>query len=355
MSFSRTLADVGSFRLGKLWELLSLTLRSIAILRREPSVLYYPPAPPALVPVLRDLIYLTLVRPFAHATVFHFHAGGVGAFVAARPWLRWLSRRAYGEPDIAVQIGPSSPADGERFGARQIATVPYGIPEPPVLPAPASTDTLRLLFVGMHTESKGIDTVLEVADRLRKRGVDFRIHLVGEWPDAGERARFELRRRELDLTSVVSPRGLLEGAAKWREFAEAHMLLFPTRYPAETLGIVVLEAMAAAIPTVASRWPGPCDVIEDSRTGLLCPPADAEAFAQAIEGLWRDARRRDAMGAAARERFLEHYTEARYLEAMERMLRRAAQLDSDSFDSDSSQSARDRHVGGGAEPTREPE
>jgi glycosyltransferase involved in cell wall biosynthesis len=82
----------------------------------------------------------------------------------------------------------------------------------------------------------------------------------------------------------------------------------------EGLGVAVLEAMAAARPVVASRVGGLTDSVIDGETGLLVPPADSRALADALAGLADRRERISEMGSKGRERVLEHFT-------MERMAR----------------------------------
>lgn len=85
--------------------------------------------------------------------------------------------------------------------------------------------------------------------------------------------------------------------------AAADVFAFPSRY--EGLGGAVLEAMALALPVVASDLPALREVVEPEVTGVLVPPDDADALAAAVE---RVLRLPGAMGAAGRDRFLGRYT-----------------------------------------------
>jgi glycosyltransferase involved in cell wall biosynthesis len=76
----------------------------------------------------------------------------------------------------------------------------------------------------------------------------------------------------------------------------------------EGLPLAPLEAMAASLPIVATDVPGHRDVIVRSQTGLLVPPEDSAALAEAITSLVGDPERRRRMGEAGRRRVLEHFT-----------------------------------------------
>jgi glycogen synthase len=83
-------------------------------------------------------------------------------------------------------------------------------------------------------------------------------------------------------------------------FAHADLLVLPSLY--EELGTVLLEAMQAALPIVASRTGGIPDVIEDGVNGLLVPPGDPEALARAIDRLLADRALAYRLSEGAQER-----------------------------------------------------
>ena len=78
----------------------------------------------------------------------------------------------------------------------------------------------------------------------------------------------------------------------------------------EGLGVAALEAMASALPVIASDVGGLREVVEDDRTGIIVPPANPEAIASAIGRLAQSTGLRSQMGAAARARAVENYSMA---------------------------------------------
>jgi glycosyltransferase involved in cell wall biosynthesis len=89
--------------------------------------------------------------------------------------------------------------------------------------------------------------------------------------------------------------------------AGCHVFALPTKY-AEGVPTSLLEASACARPIVSTRVPGAQDFVVDGETGLLVPPGDPVALAEALDRLVRDAALRGRMGAAGRARVLGNYT-----------------------------------------------
>jgi glycosyltransferase involved in cell wall biosynthesis len=326
MAFSRQTADIGRPQLAKVTHLFGLIGRILwRRARSRATVLYYPPAGPDLMPVLRDLVVLTCTRWAFRSTVLHFHAGGVTEIEPRLPRpLRILFRTAYGNADLAIQTSSLNPPDGSRLGARRVVVVPNGAPDHPVAQRRRDDDARTgppvVLYVGVLRESKGLLVLVEAGRRLRQRGLDFRLHLMG----AFESSRFEsvLRAAIADagLTERTVFLGSLTGAAKAASFNDSDVFCYPTYFEAESFGIVLIEAMQFGLPVVAARWRGVPSVVEDGASGILVPVRDPAALADGLAQVLADPELRRRLGRRGRELYRERFTEERYRRGMEAAL-----------------------------------
>ena len=151
-----------------------------------------------------------------------------------------------------------------------------------------------LLFAGRFVEKKGIGFLIEAMRRLESAGKTVRLELVGDGPIAGE-----LKRASADLRHISFP-GWLPNAELRRLMRGALAVCVPSVEAAggdaEGLPNVVLEAMAAGTPVVATHHAGIGEAVEDGRTGLLVPSGDATALTAALRRLVDEPDTAQAMG-----------------------------------------------------------
>jgi len=119
----------------------------------------------------------------------------------------------------------------------------------------------------------------------------------------------------------------LLGHVPWHQLAkcyrQATVFVMPSRY--ETFGISVIEAMAFGVPVIAANVGGLPEIVEDGVTGILVPPQDPEALAEAVIHLLRDPELRRRLGRAARDRVLSEYRIERVVEQTLKVYERVLQ------------------------------
>ena len=201
-----------------------------------------------------------------------------------------------------ARMGPVHVAYSSKFG--QADFVP--LPRPPV----AAGAPARLLYVGRLAPEKGLEVLLEALRRLRAArpgGAAPVLTLVG-WDYVGSTYGGELRARVAgsDLAGAVAFAGHVPYGPRLFALYDAHDALV---LPSFTEGFpqVILEAMARGVPVVATRVGGVPRVVEDGKSGLLVPPGDAPALAEAIGRVLGDPGFADAL-ASAGQRAARPYT-----------------------------------------------
>jgi phosphatidyl-myo-inositol alpha-mannosyltransferase len=147
------------------------------------------------------------------------------------------------------------------------------------------TDGKRnILFLGRLEKRKGLPFLLEAYARIKPVFPDTRLIVVGG--DGGLRSVCELYVERNHLSDVVFT-GYVRDEAKPHYFKTADIFCAPNT-GGESMGIVLLEALAAGAPIVASRIEGFSDVLTQGGEGFLTPPRDSDALAAALKRLLSD-------------------------------------------------------------------
>jgi phosphatidylinositol alpha-mannosyltransferase len=238
----------------------------------------------------------------------------------------WTARRFYGGryrivPN-GVQLGEALPDRAGALGAGDVAA-PHaqnasayaGARAPDVFDLvssapPQGPTPLRILFIGQAVERKGLPVLLRAFEALREQ-VPATLTLVGACAE-------EVAHMMLDDRGVHAL-GKISEARKHAELAAADVLCAPSLH-GESFGMVLTEALAARTPVIASDIPGYRDVVRDGIEGVLTPPGDALALAEALRSFALDPTVRTRMAADAglrAERFAWPHVAAEVLDCYE--------------------------------------
>lgn len=186
----------------------------------------------------------------------------------------------------------------------------------PVAPLANAEDLMTVGTLAMLRPEKGLVQLVEAAAIVARSAPRARFVIWGEGP---LRSLLEARVRTLGLTRIVEMPGATRAPEK--VLKQCHIFVVPSL--SEACSNVALEAMATGLPVVATRVGGTPALVEDQRTGLLVPPGNAEALAQAILRLLEAPAVASAMGAQGRARALGEFGMDRMLERVDAFYCRA--------------------------------
>lgn len=323
--FQKNLGESGRFSIRKVLHFFRLLFCKIGptSLIKKIDILYYCVSGPSTFGLIKDLVFLSLLRMRASKTVYHLHgAGGITSLTRSNALLRAWARFAIFEPDLVLRP-PSSEDEGELCKAKHTIIVGNCVedPESSACEIPheeVSTDPC-FVFIGLLTEDKGIFDLVEIARLLRDKGHRFTLWIVGEGlPDEVARLRQLISRYDLD--KFVRLPGVLIGEQKFALLRRATIFVFPTFFRAETQPTVVMEALSVGLPVVAYDWRGINTMIDQGVNGYLVPVRDIEAFCGSIERILTNENVQD-MRSTARRIYLERFTLDRHIDALRRAFR----------------------------------
>jgi glycosyltransferase involved in cell wall biosynthesis len=172
------------------------------------------------------------------------------------------------------------------------------------------------LFIGRLTSRKGVDNLLRALV-----GTDLRCVIVGDGP---LREQLPLLAKELGLSERVSFLGPVSHAQLPAIYRKASMFVFPSH--ADTMPLVLLEAMACGIPPIATSISGVPRAVQDGYNGLLVSPGNVDELHAAIRRLSADETLREKLGRNGRATVAERFTWRAYaqkvIEVYENLLNR---------------------------------
>ncbi|MGO9020343.1 MAG: glycosyltransferase family 4 protein [Syntrophobacteraceae bacterium] len=312
----RDVSTIGAADLLNYWHALRSYLLLIAYcLWYRPDVVYVPISQ-SLIGYLRDSVYLFITRLFSRATiVIHLHGGHFGRFYESSNALtKNYVDFSMGLVGRAIVLGEVfKPIFARWLSAERIDVVPNGtdnfvagIENKLGL---QSRTAHNVTFLSGLMRTKGIVEFVRAALRCldEEPGLNFRVG--GEWWNEDETIKdTTLAAIEERYADRIQFLGLVTGKQKEELFLGTDIFVLPTYYPFEGQPTVIIEAMAAGCPVISTNHAAIPETVIDGETGILIPPRDSGALAEAILTLVHDRATFRQMSKAAYRRYREHYT-----------------------------------------------
>lgn len=239
----------------------------------------------------RDNPLRACLRRQAYATIIRRGAGTIAVSAAVKESLAHaLQLDARATERIAVVANGVAIKERGNSQHRTTCRQMFALPK----------DAVVFVAAGRHTEQKNFGDLVRAATILDRTVANWRLVVAGDGPDRQDLLR---RTRHAGLEEKISfPGNVMAMAELW---CAADAFVMSSLW--EGLPLVLLEAMAAGLPVVAPRIPGVMDVVTDGKEGILVPPGDPEAIAQAMSMLINDPKRVHELGSAARETVARHF------------------------------------------------
>ncbi len=222
------------------------------------------------------------------------------------PAMLSLERRLVASTDAMIAVSESvrrHVADNIGVDEQRIDVIPNGVDASAFTGVDRSDARRALLLdatrpvvglIGRITEQKGQDDFVEAALAIAVERPEPLFVMVGFAEDAELQQRLRQKIAVFGLSDRIRFLGNRDDMAS--VYAALDLLVAPSRW--EGFGMMLIEAMAAGRPIVATRVGAIPEIVRDGRTGVLVEPRDAQALARAITGMLDDPQRRIAMGEA---------------------------------------------------------
>ena len=187
-------------------------------------------------------------------------------------------------------------------GIEPVEVVHNGVPIRPTRPTLSSPPAVS--YASRLSWEKGPEVLLRAFAKVVMQIPAARLLVAGDGP---EREPLNRLIANLNLDANVSMLGHLSQSEMERQLAPAWVQVVPSRL-AEPFGLAAAEGMMRGTAVVATNAGGLTEIVQDGRTGLLVPPSNVDALAEALLHLLRNRGLAEEMGRAGRERAMAHFS-----------------------------------------------
>ena len=201
----------------------------------------------------------------------------------------------------------------------KLSVVPNGVPCRKVRPVrPTGQSQWTIGTVALFRPRKGIEVLLDALASLRSQGLPVRLRAVGtfETPEYERQIKDQVER--LGLADAIDWTGFTQDVDA--ELAQMDLFVLPSLF-GEGLPMVILEAMAAGVPVVATRVEGIPEAIRDGVDGLIAEPNDSESLAETISRVVDGSTDWSAMHSSAVARHAESFSDRSMAEGVAEVYR----------------------------------
>ena len=255
---------------------------------------------------LRDSLFIVIARVWKKKVVCHFH----GMLCQQYPLFRYRILRRYfcfimRYVDVLILLSPRFVSEFDTIIPRTEKLVVPNFAPSFNLADERSQSGVGVLFVGRLSAKKGVYDLLKAAIALRSEPA-IHFHLAGLEETQADKNRILCELRNNHIQEKVHLAGYVQGRAKARLFACSDILVLPSY--TEVFPMVILEAMAAGMPVIATPVGAIPDMVIDGVNGFIVPEGDHELLAERIRYLLGHPRERREMGRNNLRKFNEEYS-----------------------------------------------
>lgn len=314
LSFSKKANQIGKFNFSKILSLLRVFFQIIYFrIFHNCTFIYYCPSGHRKAAIIRDILILWWSRRIFKKTIFHFHAYGVNiVYGKLNYFLKFFFKLSFYEPDIMIKLTEDINKDEVLIQPKQLVIIPNGIQDSFSFFNFSRNETLsskfQLLYVGAIYEERGVDDLISLMIKLKKKCYDeFELVFVGEFINQSYKDSI-MRKIFIHNLDNIQFKGELIGKDKFLEFNKCNLLVFPSKVPSETFGLVIVEAMQFYKPSLVTNRNGPRFVVQDQYDSILYEPGNIREMVDKVLLLKNNNELYLKICEQARETYLKKYT-----------------------------------------------
>lgn len=279
-----------------------------SLLAFKPDLVYFQISPFGLA-FFRDCTYSFIIKLFNIQVIYHIHGKGIQKYIG-KSKIKFMIYKWVFKNNYIICLAESLLYDVEDIYNNRPYVINNAIPiNLSVIDSQIVTNKINILFFSNLMRSKGIYDFLDSIVYYNKYYNNSIINVViaGHEADISkETIENEIKKRNLSNKTIYI--GAKYDKEKLQVFLDSHIFVFPTFHYNEAFPLVLIEAMQAGLPVIATREGAIPEIIDDGITGYLVDKHRPDQIAGKLELLIKNPELRINMGEAARKKFLEKYT-----------------------------------------------
>jgi len=306
ISYKNKIEDRRIFSLRKIYTIILVWFKLFkSLVYFKPNQVYFQISPIG-VAFFRDCIYILLIKIFRIHIIFHLHGKGIYEYTKNSSFKTKIYKWAFKNSSV-ICLSKLLTYDLENIYTGKFYILPNAIRNKELKREQPKEDIINILFLSNIIVSKGIIDFLDafkllISYKLQK---NYKGYIVGKEVDLN-RETLEKEIENRDLKGRLEYLGAKYDIEKTAILNKTHILVHPTLN--DVWGLVILEAMQASIPVIATKEGAIPEIIDDGITGFLVEKNNPQQIAEKIEILINNPELRKKMGEAGRKKFLEKYT-----------------------------------------------
>lgn len=317
-----SLSSIGRWSTGKIFRSYALYLKMAGMLIRKKPDLVLIPFSQDTVPFIKDSIYILLAKLFGRKTLLHLRGSNfLGWLGKSSSLTKWYVKNIVRSADGVIVLGTNLRF---LFDGLQPQEKIFVVPNGADFVFPARTDaSLSILYFANLFRAKGIEDMLEAVRIVNERGLkNFKVNVVGDWLEKDTKGRCEALVNDKNLPVIFHPPA--SGEKKMTFFSNADIFVFTPRDP-EGHPWVIVEAMAAGLPVIATDKGAIIESVQQGKNGFIVKDHSPEEIADALEKLLKDESLRKNMGIAGRQLYEEKFTENKMAASLQQVFTKVIQ------------------------------
>ncbi|NIZ01288.1 glycosyltransferase family 4 protein [Thalassospira lucentensis] len=299
MRFGKDLGNIAKFSLRKVAIAMWLWVKLARHLPRA-NVLYICFAPSGAA-FYRDCLYVLTAKLFGVPAILHLHGRGLAKLRQNR-LIASLQRLVFAG-QTAIVLGARLLPELEGLSCNKLI-IPNALPTTAFAAQTMAKRPLhhpvRLLYLSNLFRAKGIETLIKATAAVIKNGIAVTLDIAGAPGDISAQELHSML-NDHGIADIAAYHGPVNADQRMALFNAVDLFVFPSNYPNEAQPLVVLEAMAAGVPVIASNIATLPEFVRAGETGWLCEPNDPNSLAKTITQAINTPDQTDAMAKAARQ------------------------------------------------------